>query len=266
MVRILKNKRAVIFGAGGAVGTAVAKGFAAQGATVYLSGRAKSDVEQVVDDITKDDGVAYAAGVDALDEQAVNAYLDRVAQEGGSIDILLNAMGAQPKDYGNGTSTMELPLEQFLLALTTMVPSQFITARSAARHMVQQHSGVIMFLTATPARGGWPNITAIGTTFGAIESLLRCLATDLGPAGVRVVGIRSDGMVDTRTMQQTYENVAHTLGVSKAQVVPMFVQRTLLKSLPTVADTVRVATFLASDGARALTGAIINASSGAVID
>ncbi len=263
---LLTHKHAVIFGAGGAVGTAVAKEFAAQGATVFLSGRALNAVEQVAQDIQKDGGVAYAAGVDALDEQAVHAYLDRVAQEGGSIDILLNAMGPQAKDYGNGTSTMELPLEQFLLPLTTLVPSQFITARAAARYMVRQHSGVILFVTATPARGTTPNTTAIGTAFGAMESLLRCLAADLGPAGVRVVGIRSGPMVGTRTIEQSFENVAHTLGVSKAQVVPMSEQGSLLKSSSTVADTARVAAFLASDGARTFTGAILNASSGRVID
>ncbi len=263
---LLKNKRAVIFGAGGAIGTAVAKEFAAHGATVFLSGRAHNDVEQVVNEITKDGGVAYAAGVDALDEQAVDAYLDRVAQEAGRIDILLNTMGPQAKDYGNGTSILELSLEQFLLPLTTMVPSQFITARSAARHMVQQHSGVIMFITSTPALGLAPNVTAIGTTFGAMEALLRGLAADLGPAGVRVVGVRSGGMVDTRNIQQTFENVARMLGISKAQVESQFAQRTLLKSIPTVADTAKVAAFLASDGARTLTGAILNASSGAAID
>src|SRR2546425_7843493 len=96
--QLLTNKHAVIFGAGGAVGTAVAKEFAAQGATVFLSGRALNAVEQVAQDIQKDGGFAYAAGVDALDEQAVQAYLVRVAQEGGSIDILLNAMGPQAKD------------------------------------------------------------------------------------------------------------------------------------------------------------------------
>src|SRR5437867_4954352 len=89
---LLTNKHAVIFGAGGAVGTAVAKEFAAQGATVFLSGHTLGAVEQVAEEIHQDGGVAYAAQVDALDEQAVQAYLDHVAQEGGSIDILLNAM------------------------------------------------------------------------------------------------------------------------------------------------------------------------------
>ncbi len=264
--QLLTHKHAVIFGAGGAVGTAVAKEFAAQGATVFLSGRTLGAIEQVAQQIHKDGGIAYAAQVDALDEQAVQAYLDRVAKEGGSIDILLNTMGPQPKDYGNATSTMELPLEQFLLPLSTLVPSQFITARAGARHMVQQHSGVILFVTAIPARGFSANATAIGSAFGAMESLLRCLAADLGPAGVRVVGIRSGAMVDTRTIQQSVENAAHTLGISKEQVVSMFEQRTLLKRLPTVADTARLAAFLASDGARTLTGAIVNASSGSVID
>jgi NAD(P)-dependent dehydrogenase (short-subunit alcohol dehydrogenase family) len=132
--------------------------------------------------------------------------------------------------------------------------------------MVQQQAGVILFVTGTPALGLVPNVTAIGTTFGAMEALLRGLAADLGPAGVRVVGIRSGGMVDSRTMQQTFENVAHTLGVSKEEVAPLFAQRTLLRSIPTVADTARVAAFLASDEARTLTGAILNASSGATSD
>jgi NAD(P)-dependent dehydrogenase (short-subunit alcohol dehydrogenase family) len=262
---LLKNKHAVIFGAGGAVGTAVAKEFAAQGATVYLSGRTLGAIEQVAQKIHEDGGIAYAAEVDALNEQSVNAYLDRVAQEAGSIDILLNLMGPQPKDYGNGTSTLELPLEQFLLPLYTLVPSQFITARAAARHMIRQRSGVILFVTAVPARGT-PNSTAIGSAFGAMESLLRSLAMDLGPAGVRVLGIRSGAMVETRTIQQSVENVAHTLGISTAQVVSRFEQGSLLKRLSTVTDTARLAAFLAFDGARTLTGIILNASSGSVID
>jgi NAD(P)-dependent dehydrogenase (short-subunit alcohol dehydrogenase family) len=262
---LLPDKHAVIFGAGGAVGAAVAKEFVAQGAAVFLSGRTLAAVEQVAQEIQRDGGVAYAAQVDALDEQAVNAYLGRVAHEAGSIDILLNMMGPQPKDFGNGTSTLELPLEQFLLPLSTLVPSQFITARAAARHMVQQHSGVILFVTAVPARGVTAS-TAIGAAFGAMEALLRCLAADLGPAGVRVVGIRSGAMVETRTIQQSVENVAHTLGISKAQVVSRFEQATLLRRLPTVADTAQLAAFLVSDGACTLTGAIVNASSGSIID
>ena len=232
---------------------------------VFLSGRHLRSVEQVAVNIHQDGGIAYAAEVDALDEQGVQAYLDRVAKEAGSIDILLNVMGPQPKDFSNGSNTLELPLEHFLLPLSTLVPSQFITARAAARHMVRQQGGVILFVTAPTSRG-LANETALGSAFGAMESLLRCLAVDLGPAGVRVVGIRSGPILDSRSIQQTIETFAHTLGASLAQVVSMFEQGSLLKSLSTVADTARLAAFLASDGARTLTGAIVNASSGRVID
>jgi 3-oxoacyl-[acyl-carrier protein] reductase len=256
----LTNRRAVIFGAGGAVGRAVAKEFAAQGATVFLSGRTPGALEQATEEIHKEGGLASAQQVDALDEPAVNTYLDHVAREG-SIDILVNVTGPRVKDYGDGTST----LEQFMLPLSTLVQSQFITARAAARNMVRQHSGVILFLTAVPSRGG-SNVAAIGSAFGAIESLLRCLATDLGPAGVRVVGIRSGAMVETRTIQESFENVARTLGLPTAQLESRLEQAMPLKRFPTVADTARLAAFLSSDGARATTGAIVNASSGSVID
>lgn len=262
---LLHDKTAVIFGAGGAIGSQVAREFAREGAAVYLSGRHLPSVENVAKEIRGSNGTAHDAEVDALDEGAVTAYLERVAQERGRIDILFNLIGPQPQDYGNGTSTLELPLEKFLLPLSTLVASQFITARAVARHMLEQRSGVILFLTAIPARGN-PNVSAIGTAFGAMESLLRCLAADLGPAGVRVVGIRSGAMVETRTIQQSLETTADRLSVSKEQLVATLEQATLLGRLPTVGDTARLAAFLASDGARALTGAIVNASSGAVID
>ncbi|HET8850995.1 MAG TPA: SDR family oxidoreductase [Ktedonobacteraceae bacterium] len=262
---LLQNKHAVIFGASGAIGQAVAKEFAAQGATVFLSGRRLAAVEQVAASIQQDGGIAYAAEVDALDEQAVQTYLDSVAQQAGSIDILLNVTGPQPKDYGNGTSTLELPLEQYVLPLTTLVASQFITARAAARHMVQQHSGAILFITAPASREG-QNVSAIGAAFGAMESLLRSLAADLGPAGVRVVGLRTGAMPETRTIQQTLDNAVNTLGVPKEQIVSMLEQKTLLGRLSTVADTARLAAFLASDGAQTITGSIVNASSGMITD
>jgi 3-oxoacyl-[acyl-carrier protein] reductase len=108
--QLLKIKRAVIFGAGGAIGQAVAREFAAQEATVFLSGRRLVATQQVALEIQKDGGVASAAEVDALDEQAVHGYLDRVAKEGGSIDILLNATGLQPKTMATGQAPWNSPL------------------------------------------------------------------------------------------------------------------------------------------------------------
>lgn len=111
-----------------------------------------------------------------------------------------------------------------------------------------------------------PNVTAIGAAFGAMEALVRCLATDLGPAGVRVIGIRSGPMVETRTIQQGIERAGNAMGVAKAQIISQFEQAALLKRTSTAADMARVAAFLASDGAQAITGELVNASSGRIID
>jgi NAD(P)-dependent dehydrogenase (short-subunit alcohol dehydrogenase family) len=131
--------------------------------------------------------------------------------------------------------------------------------------MVQQQRGVILFITSIPSRG-YPNTTAIGTAFGAMESLVRCLAADLSPKGVRVVGLRPGPMVETRSIQQSIENSVARLGISKEQIVSTFEQATLLKRHATVADTARLAAFLASDGAATITGTIVNASSGMILD
>jgi NAD(P)-dependent dehydrogenase (short-subunit alcohol dehydrogenase family) len=262
----LEGKVAVIFGAGGEVGAAVAKEFAAQGARLFLSGRTGSRVQAVADAISADGRPAAAAEVDALDEDAVNQQIDEAVAKAGRVDIVFNAMGPQPTEYGNATSTMDLPVEKFMLPITTIVPSQFITARSAARHMARQGSGVLIFLSATVSRGVSPNTSAIGAAYGAVDSMTRSLAVDLSPLGVRVVCVRSMGMAETRTMQQTYEMGGKAMGVPKEKMAEIITSKALLRRPPSLVDTAKLITFLASDAAQAITGAIVNSSSGQVLD
>jgi 3-oxoacyl-[acyl-carrier protein] reductase len=261
----LQHKTAVIFGAGGEVGTAVATELAAQGAHLFLSGRTKTPVQELAQAISSRGQTAAAAQVDALDEDAVNSYLDDVVATAGRIDIVFNAMGPQAVEYRNATSTLELPAEAFMLPMTTIVRSQFITARATARHFVKAGSGVIVFLTATPSQG-LSNTAAIGAAYGAIESLTRSLAVDLGPLGVRVVCVRSMLMAETRVGQQTIEMGAQAMGVPKGRMAEIITARPLLRRSPTLAETARVVSFVASEEANTLTGAIINSSSGLVLD
>ena len=148
---ILQGKHAVVFGAAGSVGAAVAKEFAAEGAEVFLAGRTKASVDAVAREIKAAGGKAHAAAVDALDEAAVTAYVDGVAKETGRIDIVFNAVGTRPSDYGNGKNVLDLPVEEFIVGVNTMLKSQYITARAAARHMVKQKAGAIVLLTGLPA-------------------------------------------------------------------------------------------------------------------
>src|SRR6516162_3505710 len=126
---ILQGKRAVVFGAGGTIGSAVAKEFAAEGAEVFLAGRTKTNVEEIASQISKAGGTAHAAMVDALDDSAVNKYLDGLVRDVGGIDIEFNAVGPLASEYGPGKHAVNLTIEEFMLPMNTMVKAQFITAR-----------------------------------------------------------------------------------------------------------------------------------------
>ena len=262
----LKGKHAVVFGAAGSFGSAVAKEFAAEGADVYLSGRSKSSLEAVAAHITADGGRAHVAVVDAEDATAVDAYVDGIAKEAGTIDVVFNAVGPRLKDYGGGKSAMELTVDEFMVPLTRLVRSQFITSRAAARHMVEQRSGVIIFVTGSPARPHGPGATAIGAAFGAIENLTRNLAQDISPSGVRVVCLRTAATPETRTIQDLRAAMTAAMNIPDEQVLRTLADMTLLKVSPTVPDMARAAAFVASDHARMMTGTVLNASAGATID
>lgn len=142
---ILKGKRAVVFGAAGSIGAAVAKEFAAEGAEVFLAGRTKANIDAVAAQIAQTGGRADSQVVDAMDDAAVNEYIDGIVRLAGGLDIAFNAVGPLAGDYGNTKSAIELPIEEYMVPLTTVAKSQFITARAAARQMVKQGSGVIIF-------------------------------------------------------------------------------------------------------------------------
>jgi 3-oxoacyl-[acyl-carrier protein] reductase len=262
---LLQNKVAVIFGAGGAIGSKVAGEFSHEGASVFLSGRRLDSIEKVAKKIRASNGKADAAEVDALDEKAVNAYLDRVMVQAGRIDIVFNAVGPQAIEYDNAKPTMELSYEKFLIPMNTYVASNFLTARAAARHMLPHHSGVILFITASPSMGE-PLTSAIGAAMGALEAMMRCFAVEWSPSGLRVVGIRSAAMSDTRTIQQSIENGAQTMGITREQFAEQLEQSYLLKRLPVSDDAAKIASFIASDRANTITGAIINATCGRFLD
>ena len=262
----LEGKHAVVFGAGGSVGAAVAKEFAAEGAEVFLAGRTKANVETVMRHITEDGGRAQAAVIDAEDYAAVDKYLDEIVRQTPSIDIVFNAIGPRANEYGNGKHAVDVTIEEFMVPVTTILKSQFITSRAAARHMVKQHSGVIIFLTGSPARGHVQGATAIGTAFGAIESLTENLATEVGPSGVRVVCLRTMANTDSRTIQETVEALASAMHVTKDQVIAQMAGMNFLKVAASVSDTAKAAVLVASDRGRLITGTVVNSTAGAALD
>jgi NAD(P)-dependent dehydrogenase (short-subunit alcohol dehydrogenase family) len=161
---MLKDKVAVIYGAGGAIGSAVAHAFAREGARLFLTGRQRASVEAVAKEVVSAGGSAEAAEVDARDEQAVDTHLQSVIDKAGRIDISFNAIGIpNPKIR---VPLVELDVEQFCLPIATYTRSYFLTARLAARRMVANRSGVMMTVTSTPSRTGTPLVGGGGAGDG----------------------------------------------------------------------------------------------------
>jgi NAD(P)-dependent dehydrogenase (short-subunit alcohol dehydrogenase family) len=152
---LLENKVAVIYGAGGAIGSTVARAFAREGARLFLTGRHRAPVDAVVKDVNSNGRPAETAEVDALDEQAVDRHLQSVIDKAGRVDISFNAIGI-PNTRIQGVPLVDLDVEQFSLPIATYARSYFLTARLAARRMLANRSGVIMTVTSVPSRTGIP--------------------------------------------------------------------------------------------------------------
>ena len=262
---MLQNKVAVIYGAGGSIGGAVARAFAREGARLFLTGRLRAPVEAVAQDIVSAGGAGQAAEVDALDEQAVDEHLQFVLDKAGRVDISFNAVGI-PQAKLLGVPLVELDVEQFSLPIAAYTRSFFLTARLAARRMIANKAGVIMTVTALPARTGNPLLGGYVPAQGAKEALIRSLSTELAPHGVRVVGLRAQGMPETRTLKEAFEFRAKLAGMTWEQFQEVLASRTHPRRLMTLAEMANVAAFMASDQASGMTGTSVNLSMGTVDD
>jgi NAD(P)-dependent dehydrogenase (short-subunit alcohol dehydrogenase family) len=258
----LKDKYAIVYGGAGAVGSAVAKAFAREGATVFLAGRTLAGVEAVARDIG---GTAEADEVDALDERAIEKHLNSIIDKVGRIDISFNAVGIRNTKL-QGVALSDLDADQFSLPIATYTKSYFLTSRLAARQMIKQKSGVIMTVTSSPSRAGIPMMGGVGPAMSAVEGLTRGLSAELAPHGVRVVGLRPLGMPDSGTIEEVYGLHAKAWGISREQFAGIITSRTHAKRLPSLMEMANVAAFAASDEASAMTGTIVNLSLGNLDD
>jgi NAD(P)-dependent dehydrogenase (short-subunit alcohol dehydrogenase family) len=262
---LLQDKVAVIYGAGGAIGGAVARAFAREGATLFLTGRKLAPVEDLAKEIVAAGGSAQAAEVDALDEQAVDQHLQSVTDKAGHLDISFNAVGI-PDATILGVPLVELEAERFSLAIAAYTRSYFLTARLAARRMVANRSGVIMTVTAIPSRTGTPLQGGYPPAQAAKEALTRDLSAELAPQGVRVVGLRPHGIPETGTLREAFEVRAKALGVTWEQWQESLASRTHARRLSTLEETANVAVFMASDQASGMTGTTVNLTMGSLDD
>ena len=262
---MLKNKVAVIYGAGGAVGSAVARAFAREGAVLFLTGRRRARLDDVAKEIASAGGTVETAEVDALDEQSVDKHLQSVIDKVDRVDISFNAVGI-PNTTIQGVPMVDLDFDQFSLPISTYTRAYFLTARLAARRMIAQKAGVIMTVTPLPARAGVPLLGGFAPAMSAVEGLTRGLSAELAPHGIRVVGLRMDGMPDSGTIKEVFGIHAKAYEMTWQQFHDVVAGKNHRRGLASLAEMANVAAFMASDAASAMTGTTVNLSMGALDD
>jgi NAD(P)-dependent dehydrogenase (short-subunit alcohol dehydrogenase family) len=265
---LLENKNAVIYGAGGAIGGAVARAFAREGARVFLTGRRLQTVNVVAEQISAAGGVVEADEVDALDEASVEKHIGALVKKASRIDISFNAIGIPATEVARqgmqGIPFTELPVEAFSLPLTTYPRAHFVTAKAAARRMVEQRSGVILMHTPEPARLGAPLLGGMGPAWAAMEALCRSLSAEVASSGVRVVCLRSTGLPETPTIEVVFGIHAKVLGITPKQFQELLESRGHTRRSTTLAQLTSAAVLMASDLANGMTGTVANLTGGLV--
>jgi len=262
---LLEHKNAIIYGAGGAVGGAIARVFAREGAKVFLTGRHLETVDIVANDIYQGGGVAETAQVDALDEESVEKHIGEVANKAGTIDISFNAIGIHQQGI-QGIALAQLSLDSFALPIMTYTRAQFLTARAAARRMVAKRSGVILMHTPEPARLGTPLVGGMAPAWAAMEAFSRCLSAELGSQGIRAICLRSTGIPETAAFNVVLGLHAKAMGITQQQFQSLVESMSHRRRSTTLLELANVAAFMASDQARAMTGTVANLTGGIIVD
>jgi NAD(P)-dependent dehydrogenase (short-subunit alcohol dehydrogenase family) len=260
MTKLLENKNAILYGTGG-LGGGIARTFAREGARVFLAARRAGPLEALAAEIRADGGVVETAVVDALDETAVDDHVQAVAAEAGRVDISFNLVS---RGDVQGVPFMDIAAADLVRPAATGLTTNFITARAAARQMVQQGAGVILYLTSASSQGTAPMMGGTGPADAAIETLMRYLAAEWGPQGVRVAGVWTAAVSGTLS-QENIEATAGPGAPSPEEVEQMIAGMAALRQAPTIPQVADTAAFLASDRASGITASTVNVTCGLVL-
>ena len=231
------------------MGSAVARAFGAEGASMYLAGRTLSKVQAIIDEIKSAGGSGQAAKVDVDERDSVERHADEVLEQAGRIDISFNAAGM---DAVQNVPLVDISLDDFMVPISQAARRHFNTATAAARRMATQGSGAIVMLTSTAAKEWRHQMGGFSLGCASIEVLTRTLAGELGGTGVRVACIRAN--FTPETVPGLPEEATDTL-----------LADTLIPRLPRLDEVAAAAVFLASDHAGASTGTVLDLSSGAIV-
>jgi len=245
----LDGKVAIVTGASRGIGEAIARGLAAQGATVVLASRKQEALDTVAESIKKDGGKALAVACHTGNPEAISALFDRVKSELGKVDILVNNAAANPY-FGPAVDCNEGAFDK---TMEVNVKGYFLMSQHAAKMMVEQGSGSIVNVASIAGISPGQMQVVYSMTKAAVINMTKGMAKELGGAGVRVNAI-APGLVETR--------FASAL-INSPEIHEMIVSMTALGRHAQPDEMVGAAIYLASDASSYTTGSVIVVDGGA---
>lgn len=242
-MNVLQDKVAIVTGAAGGIGGAIATRYAAVGAHVVVCDINAAGAEAIAAAISASGGSAIAVAADVSDQAQVAALFDTTLARFGRVDILVNnaAMVNTSRHFLEGDSAWWDKI------IAVNLNGVYYCAQRAAQLMAAQHSGVIINMSSGGATKAHRGNAAYDAAKGGIEAMTRAMALDLGPYGVRVCGI-APGSIDTSGMSEELRR-------ERGETIP-------LTRVGDVDDIAGPAVFLASDDARYITGHILPVDGG----
>ncbi len=236
-----KDKTVLVTGGGRGIGRAIAVGFAREGASVAINAAHLSSAEEAARIAREFGGHVIAIEADVSDEAQVNAMVDRVVAEFGSLDIQVNNAGvSQPL-----VPLVEQDTADFDRTIAINLRGTYLCCKAAARGMIERRSGNIVNIASITAHTGPPMRTAYAPSKAAVVNLTMTLAVELAKYNINVNSI-SPGYVLTDLVK----NFVSQGKVNEEAVL----RRTPLGRMSTTDDIANATLFLASDDARNITG------------
>lgn len=253
----LKDKVAVITGAGQGIGKAIALAFAREGARVVLAARTARNLEAAAAQMPA--GASLVVPTDLTDEAAIRRLVERTIAEFGTIDVLVNNSGVA----GPTKACEDVSREEWLDCFEVNVTGAFLMTKYVIPTMKAKRSGRILNVSSMSGKRPLPNRTPYTASKMALIGLTRTLAFELGEYGVTVNAICPGATAGPR-IDSVIENMAQSFGATFEEAKRTFTDPGALKTLVDAEDHAALCVFLASDEAAHMTAQDINVTGGLV--